>query len=440
MTATSAPVIHLRDTCDHPHQEAFIACTKKRIIACAGRRSGKTTGIATRHVEKFLTGRRVLYGAPTQDQIERYWLEVTRALEEPIARGLFKKNESTHSIEKVGTEQRIKATTMWNMNTARGDYGDEVCLDEFEMMDEKVWTRVIAPMMLDHDGTTVFIYTPPDAESMSMSKARDPMYAAKLFQNAQKDTTGRWATFHFTSYDNPHLSKVALSEITLDMDERSIRQEILAEDIFETPGAIWTQASITEERLEQGKRFYEVIVVFMDPAESSNKRSDEWGISVCGLDQDGRGIVIADLSQPGPPDQCAEVAINAVKEYASKCNSISLCAESNAGGEMIITTVNPIATQMKVPQAIMGKDNLIPSVRSKRIRALPIRSRWGRHECGIVGIHERLEYQMCNWKEGMKSPDRMDAAVGALRKLMLPEDTDEHGIVVYDDRQEISPY
>lgn len=429
MTATSAPVIHLRDTCEHPKQEAFIACGKKRIVVRAGRRGGKTTGIATRHVEKFLTGRRILYGAPTQDQIERYWHEVTRALEEPIARGLFKMNQSVHTIEKVGTEQRIKATTMWNANTARGDYGDEVCLDEFEMMDEKVWTRVIAPMMLDHDGTTVFIYTPPDAENMSLSKARDPMYAAKLFQNAQKDTTGRWATFHFTSHDNPHLSKTALAEITLDMDERSIRQEILAEDIFETPGAIWTQASITEERLEPGKRFYESIVVFMDPAESSGKRSDLWGISVCGVAPDGRGIVIDDLSQPGPPDQCAEVAINAVQEYTPMCNSISLCAESNAGGEMIITTVNPIATKMEVPQAMMNKSNLIPSVSSKRVRALPIRSRWGRHECGIVGIHERLEYQMCNWKEGMKSPDRMDAMVGAMRRLMLHPVSTEVGFI-----------
>ena len=419
MTATNAPIVHLRDTHDHPKQEAFIACEKKRIVVKAGRRGGKTTGIATRHVERFLAGRRILYGAPTQDQIERYWHEVTRALEEPIARGLFKMNQSERTIEKVGTEQRIKAKTMWNANTARGDYGDEVCLDEFEMMDEKVWTRVIAPMMLDHDGTTVFIYTPPDIESMARSRARDPMYAAKLFKRAQEDTTGRWQTFHFTSHDNPHLSKTALSEITLDMDERSYRQEILAEDIFETPGAIWTQDSIDAQRLKAGPRFYEVIVVFLDPAESSGKRADEWGISVCGLNEEGRGIVIDDLSQGGPPEQCAEIAVNAVQEYSSMCNSISLCAESNAGGEMILTTINPIATKMGVPQAIMNKDSLIPAVASKRVRALPIRSRWGRGECGIIGVHERLEYQMCNWIEGMKSPDRMDAMVGAMRKLMI---------------------
>jgi len=370
-------------------------------------------------VRQFLRGQRIIYGAPTQDQIERYWSEVTRMLAEPITAGIFKKNESTHTIELPGTEQRIKATTMWNADTARGDYGDRVTLDEFQMMDEKVWTRVIAPMMLDHDGTTVFIYTPPSIESISRSKARDPMYAAKLFRNAQEDTTGRWATFHFTSHDNPHLSKIALKEIALDMDERSIRQEILAEDIWETPGAIWTQEDVSTERLEPGKRFYEVIVVFMDPAETSNKRSDEWGISVCGLTAEGRGIIIDDLSQPGPPDQCAEVAINAVDEYSHMCNSISLCAESNAGGEMIISTINPIATKMGVPLALMDKSNLIPSVASKRVRALPIRARWGRHECGIVGVHERLEYQMCNWVEGQKSPDRMDAAVGALRKLMI---------------------
>jgi hypothetical protein len=407
----------------HPKQQAFVECVAKRIIIRAGRRGGKTTGIAQRHVKKFLAGHRCLYGAPTQDQIERYWFEVTVALKEPIATGIFKKNETDHTIEVVGTEQRIKAKTMWNADTARGDYAEEVALDEFQMMDEEVWTKVVAPMMLDRNGTTVFIYTPPSAERAARSKARDPMYSAKLFQRAQEDKSGRWATFTFTSHDNPHLSKVALSEITLDMDERSYRQEILAEDIWETPGAIWDHDLLerTRVQIENAPTWYETIIVAMDPSASSNKGSDECGISVEGLTVEGRALTIEDLSSISPPDKWAADAVGAVAKYRGMCRHIEICAESNAGGEMILTTINPVADQMGVPEARMTKQNLIPSIANKFVRAQPVRARW-ETECGIVGTLERMEYQMCNWLQGAGwSPDRMDAMVIGKRKLLLQE-------------------
>jgi len=38
--------VRLRTTEGHPHQEAFVESRAKRIIVRAGRRGGKTTGIA----------------------------------------------------------------------------------------------------------------------------------------------------------------------------------------------------------------------------------------------------------------------------------------------------------------------------------------------------------------------------------------------------------
>jgi len=67
-------------------------------------------------------------------------------------------------------------------------------------------------------------------KSEGVSKAKDPRHASKLFKKALEDKTGRWATFHATSMDNPALSKEALKEITGDMSEDSYRREILAED------------------------------------------------------------------------------------------------------------------------------------------------------------------------------------------------------------------
>ncbi len=214
----------------HERQAEFISSTAKRKIIRAGRRAGKTAGIAQSAVKSFLAGKRILYAAPTSEQTDAFWFEVTRALQEPISAGIFKENKSERTIELPGTKQRIKAKTAWNADTLRGDYADLLSLDEYQLMNEDAWEIVGQPMLLDNNGDAVFIYTPPSLISAGISKARDPLHASKLFKKAQTDTTGLWQTFHFTSWDNPYISHEALGLIAHDMSQSAYRQEIMAED------------------------------------------------------------------------------------------------------------------------------------------------------------------------------------------------------------------
>ncbi len=213
----------------HTYQSKLIDSDAKRIMARAGRRGGKTVAIAIRHIKKFLKGERVLYATPTSEQLGKWWFEVTTALRPLTDLGVLKKNETEHYIELPGTEQRIKGKTAWNANTLRGDYAGELGLDEFQLMDEiGVWDEVGLPMLVDKNGNAVIIYTPPSLRSTGVSKARDPRAAAKMFKIAEKDP--RWLALHFTSHDNPYISREGLNEIIQDMSKQSYRQEILAED------------------------------------------------------------------------------------------------------------------------------------------------------------------------------------------------------------------
>ena len=222
--------IQVRLPIPHSRQLEFLESPAKRVIIRAGRRAGKTVGAAIKAVEVFAGGRRVLYAAPTSEQTEKFWFEVKQALRPLVETGVFKQNDSEQYIERIGTEQRIKAKTAWNADTLRGDYADLLILDEYQLTNEDVWEVVGQPMLLDNNGDAIFIYTPPSLRSAGVSKARDPRHAAKLFRTAQADSTGRWQTFHFTSHDNPYISREALSEIIKDMSKQSYRQEILAED------------------------------------------------------------------------------------------------------------------------------------------------------------------------------------------------------------------
>jgi hypothetical protein len=385
----------------HAKQLAFIKCDKKRIIIRAGRRGGKTKGVAIRAVEKFLAGKRVLYGVPVSDQLNRFWTEVCRALDEPIRAGVFRKNETEHIIELPGTEQRIRAKTCWNADTLRGDYGDELILDEFQLMDEDTWETVGAPMMLDTNGTAIFVYTPPSLRSRSVSKARDPQHAAKMFKRAQADTSGRWATFHFSSHDNPYLNRQALDEIIQDMTALAYRMEIEAEDVDESPGALWTRGNIEDARVLKAPDL-DYVVVGVDPSATST--GDEAGIVTAGRNG-GEYYTLADDSVQGSPLEWARRAVAAY--YRAKANKI--VAEANNGGEMVSTVIHQVDPAVPV--------QLVHASRGKQTRAEPVSAISEQGRDHHVGSFPALEDELCLWVPGDASPNRLDAKVWAYTEL-----------------------
>ena len=385
----------------HKRQAEFIDSRAKRKIIRSGRRSGKTVGMAIYTLEQFMAGKRILYAAPTSDQLNRYWTEVTRALGPAIDAGVFYKNETDHIIERKNTENRIKAKTAWNADSLRGDYADILILDEFQLMSEDTWNTVGAPMMLDTNGDAVFIYTPPSLSSLSRTKAKDPRHASKIFKMAQEDKTGRWAAFSFTSHDNPFISKEALEEITSDMTALAYRQEIMAEDVDEAPGALWTRNTIEQARIINYPEL-DYIVVGVDPSATSG--GDDAGIIVAGRAEQSY-YIIGDHTIQGSPLTWAGKAIDAFT--LNKANII--VAESNQGGEMVAQTIHSIDRDIPV--------KLVFASRGKATRAEPISALYERGVVHHAGHFYALEDEMCMWMPGDKSPNRMDALVWALTEL-----------------------
>jgi len=387
----------------HKRQAEFIDSAAKRKIIRAGRRGGKTVGAAISDVKSFLAGHRVLYAAPTQDQVERYWVEVCRALAEPIEARVFKKNETLHLIEVQGTEQRIRAKTAWNADTLRGDYADKLTLDEFQLMNEDTWAIVGAPMLLDNNGDAAFIYTPPSLHSRSTSKATDPRHAAKLYSKAQADTSGRWAAFHFTSHDNPYISRAALSEISQDMTHLAIRQEIMAEDIDEAAGALWTREIIERSRVYSKVPEFDKVVIGVDP--SATSEGDEAGIIAAARKGD-QYYILADFTLQGSPEIWARAAVSAYTVHEAN----NIVAESNQGGEMVASVIRQVDDGVPV--------NLVRASRGKATRAEPVAAVYEQGRVHHVGNFGLLEDEMCLWVPGDRSPNRMDALVWAMTELL----------------------
>ena len=396
----------------HERQREFINHPAKRKIIRAGRRGGKTVGVAILAIKAFLAGRRVLYATPTSDQIDRFWMEVTRALAEPIMAGVYYKNESKHVIEVPMTENRVRAKTAWNADSLRGDYADVLILDEYQLMDETAWTEVGAPMLLDNNGDAVFIYTPPSLRSRSSSKARDPQHAAKLYKKAMRDETGRWAVFHFTSWENPHISKEALNEISEDMTSIAIRQEIMAEDIDEAPGALWTREVIENGRVMKAPDSMSKVVVGIDP--STTSEGDEAGIVTAGV-YGNDYYTLSDDTLQGSPEAWAQAAITAYHRHKADC----IVAEKNNGGEMVESVIRQAVINARMKDKTVGEVpvRLVWASRGKAIRAEPISAIAEKGRDHHVGTFEKLEDELCMWVPGEASPNRLDAKVWAMTYL-----------------------
>ncbi len=374
--------------------------------------------------------RRVLYAVPTDDQKQRFWFEVKKALQEGIDDKSLYKNETTCIVEIPGTETRIRGKTAYDPDSLRGDYADELILDEWQLMKETAWDEVGAPMLLDNNGDAIFVYTPPSIRSSYRSRARDPRHASKMFKRAKADKTGRWAAFHFSSHDNPFISRVALAEIAQDMTPLAYRQEIMAEDIDDNPSALWKREWI--DHVLQAPDLARVLVG-VDPPGS--KHGAECGIVTGGMairDGEKRGYVLADDSLQGTPNEWGRVVVTAYHRHEAGL----VVAEANYGGEMVEHTINTIDPSVPV--------KLVHASRGKQVRAEPVSVIYSQGRCSHVGGFAHLEDELCQWEPGQPSPNRLDALVWIFTELLVgkqkhkPAGKQVEGVQLHKGRERLS--
>ena len=189
-------------------------------------------------------------------------------------------------------------------------------------------------------------------------------------------------------------------------------QEIHGKILEDTPGALWSLDTISNNRCSYEK-FKEIemvrIAVAIDPAATSKVTSNETGIVAGGIDKNGEGYILADASGQYAPIAWASKAIN----LFAALKGDRIIAEVNNGGEMVETTLRTL--QPRIPY--LG----VHASRGKRTRAEPISALYEQGLVHHVGIFPALEDQMTTWDatDGSDSPDRIDALVWLLTWLML---------------------
>lgn len=197
------------------------------------------------------------------------------------------------------------------------------------------------------------------------------------------------------------------------------RQELLAEVLEDVEGALWSLGNIDTARVQQMPRGLQRVGVGVDPAVTSNAKSDETGIIVggrsfdrscpaCGPVEQAHAFVWADVSGKHTPDSWARRVLAAYDDNGADV----VVAEVNNGGDLVGRNLSTLAPGMRIKQ--------VRASRGKQVRAEPVVALYEQGRVHHVGSLPALESQMTEWTpDAGFSPDRLDALVWLLTELLL---------------------
>jgi phage terminase large subunit-like protein len=280
----------------------------------------------------------------------------------------------------------------------RGPQFDGAWIDELAKFKdgEKVWDQLMFGLRLGRQ-PRVIITTTPRPTKLLKRLAKDPevvVTKGSTFENAQ------------------NLAKPFLAYIRRHYEKRWLgRQEIYADFVEEKMGALWTPNLLERARASFQEGPLKRIVIAIDPAVSHGEHSDETGIIAAGLNMQGIGIVLEDLSLKAP----SHLWINKAIEAYHRLKADRIVAEVNMGGDLV--------EQLLRVQDKSVSYKAVRAMREKAMRAEPIAALYERGQVWHVASFPELEEQLCSYIPGVssKSPDRLDALVWALTELMLSD-------------------
>ena len=206
-----------------------------------------------------------------------------------------------------------------------------------------------------------------------------------------------------------------IDKILETLPKRERERFLLGKFQSEVEGALWTDEMVSwANSMPIGKAVRTIVAV--DPSTTDNPGSDECGIVICSIDENGKGVIEADRTVKGRPSVWAKAVVKAYHDY--NCNYV--VAESNQGGELVTEVISKYQGDTHI------KVKLVHAAKGKYARAEPVSVLYEQGEIGHRTPLLELEEEYTEWvppsgdKDAPKtqsSPNRLDAAVWGMTDL-----------------------
>jgi len=280
----------------------------------------------------------------------------------------------------------------------RGPQHDAAWCDELAAWRHpEAWDNLLMGLRLGSDPRVV-VTTTPRPTRLIRDLVRDPH--AVVTRGATRENAHHLAASFLTSivkrYEGTRLG----------------RQELEAELLEDTPGALWTRELLEAAHAREMPALRRIVVA-IDPAVSARPGADETGLVVAGLGEDGLAYVLEDASGHYRVEDWARRAVALYRRFQAD----RVIGETNNGGDLVEATLRAVDRSVSY--------KAVRASRGKVVRAEPVAALYEQGRVKHRGAFPALEDQMCGFTADLDresaghSPDRVDALVWALTELMI---------------------
>lgn len=278
-------------------------------VVAAGRRTGKTELAAWRLLVNALSDGITdqdaarFYVAPTREQARRnLWGKIHQ-----LGHGVIKKSHINNLEITLINGQRISFQGADRPETMRGVKLADLVIDEYADMKPYILDEILSPALSDYEKGYLMIGTP---------LGRNHFYEEYLKGELGNDPDIQ--SFHYTTFDNPHISRKYIERMKKKMSTHAFRQEFMAS--FESRGSEIFDESWTKYYNElpgEGQWFIAIDLAGFEEVGKKNKSKNLDSTSIACVFIDWKGNWYVDDIQYGrwTLDETATRIFDAVRKY-----------------------------------------------------------------------------------------------------------------------------
>jgi hypothetical protein len=367
----------------HTGGQDEVATSEARFIALrAGRRWGKTEVAASKAINAALgEDQMVWWVSNSADNVKRGYRKVLQYLPSSLLAKPAPSEGANSKVLHLVTGSRIEFYTAGSAGSAEssgkdssaltGEGVDYLVVDEAALIAEMVWYQHLRPTLSDTGGRALFISTP-----------RGRNWFWKMWKRGQlpgKD----YASFHFTSYDNPYIPDSEIDDAREDLPEIMFRQEYLAEFVSNA-ASIFT---VDEENIVAGLAApYGHLVGGLDLAKQA-----DWTVLDIARGHDRRPVLLERWQKRSWPSTMRKV-IDEIRdlEAMGDVDGVTLMVDSTGLGDVVFDTLDEAG--LDVIDVNFG------SGRQKELMVRQLAADLEKHEAYILEEqreeHESYEYRL----------------------------------------------
>jgi len=219
-----------------PYQEKLLNDPAKRIVACMGRQTGKTTTIATKAIHYAFshpnTTTLIISPSLRQSMIMFDKILTLTHQNQTIRKSITRK---TRTLIQLTTASQIIALPC-SEHLLRGYTANLAICDEASFIPENIITEILYPMLSTTNGTAILLSTPWDKNHFFYKAFLNPTYSTHKIPSAQ----------------NPLIPQTFLQEMQQNMTTEAYKREYQAE--FTEAATSYFQQELIRQCIEHAQR------------------------------------------------------------------------------------------------------------------------------------------------------------------------------------------